>query len=374
MTRMRTLFAIVLPSMIAGGVLFGSALGRADAGFQAGFWPDDPATVVAQGAPNPQPHPHPHPVIIVPPVPPVPPVPGVPPVPPVPPVPSIGGMPSGDLARMVADQIQQAIDQVRNNPQIPAKVRDKVIRRLEKVRAKLNKKLQHLDTRDMEKFGEEMGEIGEEIGEEMGDFGDEMGKWAEKFGEQYGQQLGNQIANQVANQMQHAFGPQNVGANNGGMHIHIGTQGNQSHDGDDDDDDDDDSSATPPTPPTPPTPATSGDDDNDDNDSDDTVVQLGDLSLQDSQREQIRALRDNSRRQIEQARRQLEQASQALEQALQNVDASEAELEHAIDVVSQQEATIRKARIIAWHDARRVLDQVQRKKIEDAARAKAHAK
>ncbi len=339
MSRMRTFFAIVLPSMLAGGVLFGSAFSRADAGLQVGSWPDDPSTVVAQASP---------------PAPPAPPAPArparparvmVPPVPPVPPI-------QGDLSKVVADQIAQAMDQVANNPQIPPKVREKILKRLEKVRDKTSKRLEHLDFHDMDKLGEEMGQIGEEIGEEMN-------QWGEQFGEQLGEQ--------IEKQMRQSFSPQGPsGAGPGGMHIHINNGNHGNHDGDDDDDDDDDNSAS--------NAADDNDHDND-TDNDDVVVDLGDLSLQQPQREQIQQLRANSQRQVEAARRQLQQASAALKHALDDVDASDAELARQIDVVSQQEATIRKARIIAWHDARRVLDEAQRKKVQDAAaRAKPRTK
>ena len=351
MSRMRTLFAIVLPSMLAGGVLFGSAFSRADAGLEVGFGPDNPATVVAQASPPAPPSPpsparpaRPARVIVVPPVPPVPPVPGIP----------------VDVSKMVGDQIQQAIDQVRNNPQIPANIRDKVIKRLERVRAKTAKRLEHLDLNNPGQLGEEMGQLGEEIGEEMSQFGDDMNQWGEQFGEQLGKQ--------IENQMTHSFGPH--GSGNNGMHIHINQGNHASHDGDDDDDDDDDSSASTST-----AADSASDDGDDDNSDDDAVVELGDLSLQQPQRNQIEQLRANSQRQVAAARQQLQQASAALRHALDDVDASDAELAHAIDVVSQQEATIRKARILAWHDARRVLDDVQRKKVQDAAaRAKPRTK
>ena len=49
------------------------------------------------------------------------------------------------------------------------------------------------------------------------------------------------------------------------------------------------------------------------------------------------------------------------------------EMGKSIDAVTQQEAAIRKARILAWVNARRVLDDAQRKKVEAAA-AKAKTK
>jgi hypothetical protein len=389
MSRMRTFFSIVLPSALAGGVLFGSAFSRADAGMQVGFWPDDPAaTVVAQASPDPHPNPHPHPhpnptVVVVPPVPPIPPLPPIPAMPAMPPMP----MMTPEVIRQMQQEIQNAIEQVRNTKELPPATREKIIHKLEKLRDKTTKRLAHIKPGDYEKFGEEMGKIGEDIGEEMGDLGDELGEWAGQWGQQLGQQIGQQLGQQLGNlgNLKFQFGPNANAAGPNGMHIHInGGQTQQSGDDDDDDDDDDSSSGNAHTHVH--AHAAHGhnqdandnaNDDNDadnDNDSDndndvdtDVVVDLGDLSLQPPQRDQIQQLRANSQRQIEQARRQLQQASEALQQALDNVNASDEQLAHAIDAVSQQEATIRKAKIIAWHDARRVLDGDQRKRVEAAS-------
>ena len=48
----------------------------------------------------------------------------------------------------------------------------------------------------------------------------------------------------------------------------------------------------------------------------------------------------------------------------------DAEITRLVDQISAQEAVIRKSRILAWAQARRVLDDGQRKKIEDAAKKK----
>jgi hypothetical protein len=193
-----------------------------------------------------------------------------------------------------------------------------------------------------------MGELGEEIGEEMSEFGDDMEKWGDKFGKQ--------IESQVARQLEHQFGSNNK---HGGMHIHISPQGSQSHDGDDDDDDDDDDNRLTTVP-----------DVDDQDDLDDAVIDLGDLSLKPPQRDQIQKLRADSDRQVAVAKKQLEVATASLKKQLENLAANDADLARAIDAVSQQESAIRKARIIAWHDARRVLDDAQRKKVVDAAKGK----
>ena len=59
-----------------------------------------------------------------------------------------------------------------------------------------------------------------------------------------------------------------------------------------------------------------------------------------------------------------------LRAALGNPATSDADITRLVDQISAQEAVIRKARILAWAQARRVLDDGQRKKIEDASKKK----
>ncbi|HEX5061599.1 MAG TPA: hypothetical protein VFV99_19660, partial [Kofleriaceae bacterium] len=61
---------------------------------------------------------------------------------------------------------------------------------------------------------------------------------------------------------------------------------------------------------------------------------------------------------------------EALRQQLENPSANENDVSRAIDNVSRLEADIRKARIIAWVKARRVLDDGQRQKVERSPRRK----
>src|SRR6185437_15897550 len=116
-----------------------------------------------------------------------------------------------DLAKMVADQLQQAIDEVRGNGQVPPQLRDKIVKKLEKARDKLNKKLAKMDFSNMDEVGETLGEVGEEIGEDMGQFGEEMGKWGEQFGKQFAKQFTNGWSKQ---------------GNGNGVHIHISNGNN----------------------------------------------------------------------------------------------------------------------------------------------------
>jgi hypothetical protein len=107
--------------------------------------------------------------------------------------------------------------------------------------------------------------------------------------------------------------------------------------------------------------------DDDDGDDADAARGLGDLSLKQPQRDAIARLRADSERQIEAAKHALDAAEHQLHDEIDNPDTSDAELARAIDAVSQQEAAIRKARILAWHGARRVLDDGQRRRVEAAA-------
>jgi Spy/CpxP family protein refolding chaperone len=134
------------------------------------------------------------------------------------------------------------------------------------------------------------------------------------------------------------------------------------HDDDDDDDDRDDDDDV----------VGNFDFDMDDDDDDiaDAVKDLGDLNLKPQQRDQIRKLRLDSDAKVAAAKRDLDRASEQLEKQLDNPAASDADISRAIDAVAQQEAAIRKARILAWHNARRVLDDAQRNKVQGAAKHK----
>ena len=70
------------------------------------------------------------------------------------------------------------------------------------------------------------------------------------------------------------------------------------------------------------------------------------------------------------ARKQLDVLSNKLRDKLGDPSASDDEVSRLVDQVSAQEAVIRKARLVAWVRARRVLDPQQQTKIQDAARKK----
>lgn len=303
---MSKLLSTLIPSMLAGGLLFGSVVGFAGPG---------------SGAPP------------TPPIPPVSATPGVAPVPPTPPTPpSIPGLPPGvtvtikdgkvhidGIDKYVDQQLDAALKSVQA-PGVPPQVRARVEDHLKKMREKLKKKLAKIDASDLDDLGDQIGDIGDEIGAEMDQFGSDMDAWGEKFGKDIQKQVQKQLA---------AHG------------IHA-----------DDDDDDNDI----PSP-----------DVDDDDDLADAVKDLGDLELKPGQRAAIAKLRADSDKQVEAAKKALDAASDNLKKLLEN-GAGEGDVSRAIDAVSQQEAAIRKARILAWVHARTVLDDGQRKKVEDAAK------
>jgi hypothetical protein len=112
--------------------------------------------------------------------------------------------------------------------------------------------------------------------------------------------------------------------------------------------------------------------DMDPDDMQDAVRDLGQLNLSAQQRAQLKHLRADSDAKVAQAKQNLERASENLKRQLENPNASEADISRSIDMVAQQEAAIRKARILAWVNARRLLDVTQRQKVEGAVRGRSH--
>lgn len=218
------------------------------------------------------------------------------------------------LGDYIDSQLDQAMDKI-DDADLPPAVRAKLKAHLGEMRAKLGKRLSHLNAKDMQQLGEELGQMGDELGKELGD--------------------------DVARELKDAG--MSLGKGGSGFHVHV----------DADDDDDGDVGDLP------------GDDDDD---LDDAARDLGDLSLTPAQRQAIQKLRTDSDQQVKAAKQALAAASKQLRQDIDNAATSDAELSKAIDAVAQQEAAIRKARILAWHAARRVLDDAQRKKVEGAAK------
>jgi hypothetical protein len=107
----------------------------------------------------------------------------------------------------------------------------------------------------------------------------------------------------------------------------------------------------------------------DDHDSADIAIDVGDLkgfALKPAQRDAIARLKTESEARVAEARKQLDDASQKLETALGDSRTSDADVARLVDQVSTHEAAIRKAKLLTWMAARRVLDQDQVKKLESA--------
>jgi hypothetical protein len=336
MSRIRTLFTIVVPSMLAGGLIFNSALGSAagrDENF--GFWPAA-SDVAAPTPPTPKAPP-------APPAPPTPPTPRTAPTAPTPPTPPAkrGGAGGGGVSvsinngkvqidglhDLVLGQIDAARESIKNNQAIPKDVRDKVGARLDKVRATVDKRLANLKITDMDQLESEMEKMGEEIEQSM----EGLDKDLEKLGKGFGKNFGK----------------------NWGKNFNVNINGN-------DDDDDDDNIGAIDTP----------DVDADDDDMKDAIKDLRDMALKPDQKAKINKLRADSDKTVGTAKKQMDDLSQKLQTALGNPTVTDAEIGRLVDQISAQEATIRKSRIQAWAQARRELDEAQRKRVEDAAKKK----
>jgi hypothetical protein len=146
---MKKLFTTILPSLLAGGLLFGTTL--------TGAQPAPPAPPSAK-APKP-------------------------PKPPKPPKATIK-IDLDDIDDLVDEQIEHALDAIGDNDQIPAHVREAVKSRLEKVRIKVKKRIAKVGTTDLEGLKVELDAMGDELGQEMERFGKDMEKWGKDFEKQ----------------------------------------------------------------------------------------------------------------------------------------------------------------------------------------------
>ena len=241
----------------------------------------------------------------------------------------VQGLVDGEL-----DKALEALDDMKG---MPDDVRAKLRQRLGKLRGSLDKRLRHLD---LDNLDSDLDKMGEEIGKQMEQFGSDMDQWGRDFGKKMEHQFGQAWQRQWHHMSppQPPQPPQPPGV----------------HGWDDNDDDNQD--------------MTMSDDDDHDSVDDDAVKDLGDLSLRPDQREQIARLRSDTDRQVASAKAALEADSKVLRAALDNPSASDAEISRAIDNIAQQEAAIRKARVLAWHSARRMLDDGQRSRVEAAAK------
>jgi hypothetical protein len=164
--------------------------------------------------------------------------------------------------------------------------------------------------------------------------------FAKDFGKDFEKAFGKDFAKDVAKKI-----PKDVWASN---------------DDDDNDADDDDKDAVPMAPDVGV--------DADDSDLRDALGDIKDMALKPSQKDAIVKLRTDSDARVAAAKQQLDDASRRLETALGNPQTSDADIVRYVDEISGHEAAIRKARLLAWVNARRVLDDSQIQRIEQAAK------
>jgi len=98
----------------------------------------------------------------------------------------------------------------------------------------------------------------------------------------------------------------------------------------------------------------------------DIVIDLPDLGLDADQVEQLQSIFESEQDVLEPAREELQELSDDLREALEDPGASEAEIGRMVDAISDREAKIRKAQVLAWVKSRKILDASQRDRVEDA--------
>ena len=351
MSRVRTLFALIVPSALAGGLLFASAFSRADAGSGGarGFWPaasdETPGTgrvLVAQAEP-PAPPRH------------APPIPPAPPAPPVPPVHSSHSRDHGlslsihggkieidGVAELVQESLEKALETLDRLPDVPPDTRMRLRGRIQGMRHQLNARLGRLKSMDLDKLGPELERMGDEIERQMEGLDEELSQLGDRIGKNFAKKFGKDFARN--------FGPGVPSVSPG--------PGHDSDDADDDDDDDDDRPAVA----VPPAPEAA------DPDLGPAIAALKGLSLDAGQRAELARLRGDSDRQISTAKAELDRMSTRLHDTLRDSEAKEVDVAQQIEAISTKEAAIRKARILTWLKVRHMLRPEQRKQVEEAIR------
>jgi Spy/CpxP family protein refolding chaperone len=244
------------------------------------------------------------------------------------------------IADLVQAQLERVIQVLDNLPDVPPEMRERVKNRVRAVRGKVTARLGRLKSLDLDKIGPEMERMGDEIEREMEGLDKDLSQLGDKFGEKLGKDLGEKLGKDLAKSFSRSH------------------SSNDSDDGDEDSDDGDDEDKAAVA--LPPLEAA---------DPGDPLAELKkQLTLGQGQKDQLAKLRADSEHKIELAKRELDVMSNRLHDTLGNPSANEADIERQIDQISAKEATIRKARVLAWVRARSLLSQEQRKQVEAAAK------
>jgi Spy/CpxP family protein refolding chaperone len=253
------------------------------------------------------------------------------------------------IADLVQAQLERVIQVLDNLPDVPPDVRERVKGRVRAVRGKLTSRLGRLRSLDLDKIGPEMERMGDEIEREMEGLDKDLAQLGDKFGKDLGKELGKDIGKDLSEKIGKDLA----------RSLSRSHSGRDSDDGDDDDSedtDDEDKVAVALPPP-------------DVADPSDPLGELKkQLTLGRAQKDQLAKLRAESEHKIDAAKRELEVMSNRLHDTLGNSSVNEADVERQIDQISAKEATIRKARVLAWVRARSLLSEDQRKQVEAAVK------
>jgi Spy/CpxP family protein refolding chaperone len=246
------------------------------------------------------------------------------------------------IEELVQDQLERVGEALDSVPDMPPDVRVRIKDRVKSVRDKLGARLGKLKSMDLDKLGPEMERMGDDLERDM----EGLDKDLEQLGINVGKDFAEKFGKDFAKDFARSFAPSRHDRDN-------------SDDGDDDatDHDDDDRPGV-----------TLDDDMVDPSDMRAAIAGLKGMMLGEDQKAQLAKLRRESEQQISDAKRDLETLSNRLHDALGDAGASEADIARQIDQISAKEATIRKARILAWVRVRSLLDKDQRTKVEAAAR------
>ncbi len=242
------------------------------------------------------------------------------------------------------EQLERAREQIAKAP-MPEKMRQKVLARLDRAAKLLDEHLANASAGDLDDLEREMEAMGEELeremeamAEELEELGDDWEAWAPVIVNKVGSWTGSWDGD--VPEPPDAPEPPDF--------------------------DDDVVFVVPPVAPVAPVAPVPGLD-LDLDDVDITIdIDLGALRLSSDQLGQLDVIFDAEQDVVEPARAQIEDLSEELHDALAADQVDEARLARLVDEISEREAAIRKAQILAWAKSKRLLDAGQRDRIEKA--------
>ncbi|HET9621143.1 MAG TPA: hypothetical protein VFP84_07245 [Kofleriaceae bacterium] len=265
------------------------------------------------------------------------------------------------VQEMVQDQLEHVDEVVDSIEDLPPGTRARIKAHVHAARARIKAQLKQLRSIDVDQIGPAMSRLGDEVEREMeglnaelSQFGEQYGKSFEQFGKDFAKNLNIPsppippippipgVATPAPPAPPAAPAPPAVPA------IRNGDNSDEA----DEDADEQDRAAAIAEPAVDPA----------------TIADLKDVVLSPDQRTKLAQLRADADAAIANAKRDLDEMSTQLHDALGNPRANEADIAAQIDRISAKEAEIRKARILAWVRARSLLSKDQRKLIETAAK------